>query len=127
MFRYSGVTPKWVTEGLAEYVSHQPAGLSTEYMTTETYDRLMERRQELTVAGLFGLDPATDYPLAMACVTFLVNHGGISRLEDLMAAYAAHSETVYGDDDTQRLLHRIYGLSPADVAHGAFDLLDALR
>jgi hypothetical protein len=127
MFRYSGLNPKWLTEGLAEYVSHQPVGLATEYMTTESYDRLIKRPRELTVAGLFGQDPETDYPLAMACVTYLVNHGGIGRLKDLMAAYAVHTDSIFGDQYTGHLLHRIYGLSPADVAHGAFDLLGALR
>jgi hypothetical protein len=127
MFQYSGLTPKWLTEGLAEYVAHQPAGLSTEYLTSESYDRLMKRPQELTVAGLFGQDPATDYPLAMACVTYLVDHGGVSKLKRLMAAYAVHTDGVYGDQYTRPLLNRIYGLSPAEVAHGAFDLLDDLR
>lgn len=126
-FKGSGLIPKWLAEGLAEYVSHQPAGLSSEYLTPESYDRLMNRRQELTVAGLFGLDPATDYPLAMACVTYLVDHGGVGKVKDLMAAYAVHRGGVYGDEYTGHLLRRIYGLTPADVAHGAFDLLAALR
>ncbi len=127
MIQYSGLNPKWLTEGLAEYVSHQPDGLSSEYLTSESYDRLMQRRQELTVAGLFGQDPATDYPLAMACVTYLVDHGGISKLKKLMAAYAVHTDGIYGDQYTRQLLHQVYDLTPADVAHGAFDLLDSLR
>ena len=127
MFKYTGTNPTWLTEGLAEYVSHQPAGLSSEYMTSETYDRLMKRRQELTTTGLFGLDPDTDYPLAMACVTFLVDHGGVSKVENLMAGYAVHTDSINGDEYTRHLLHRIYDLTPADVAHGAFALLGALH
>jgi hypothetical protein len=127
MHQYSGLTPKWLTEGLAEYVAHQPGGLATEYMTIETYDRLMKRPQELTITGLFGMDPDTDYPLAMACVTYLVNNGGIDRVEDLMAAYVAHTDTIFNDQYTRVLLHRFYDMTPADVAHGAFDLLAALR
>ena len=96
-------------------------------MKTESYDRLMKRPRELTVAGLFGQDPATDYPLAMACVTYLVDHGGVNQLKQLIVAYAVHTDGVFGDQYTRQLLRRIYGLTPADVAHGAFDLLDALR
>lgn len=127
MYEYSGLNPKWLTEGLAEYVSHQPAGLSSEYLTSESYDRLMGRRQVITVTGLFGMDPATDYPLAMACVTYLVDHGGISRLKVLMEAYAVHREAPYGDQFTGQLLRHIYGMTPNQVARGAFDLLEALR
>jgi len=127
MFSYSGLNPKWLTEGLAEYVSHRPGGLATEYLSSESYDRLMSRPRALTVAGLFGLDPATDYPLAMASVTYLVNHGGMGRLKRLMAAYAQHTDGVYGDEYTGRLLRKFYGMSASDVARGAFALLGALR
>lgn len=127
MFRYSGAVPTWLNEGLADYVGHQPAGLSSEYMTPSTYDRLMRRPQVLTVSGLFGQDPDTDYPLAMACVTYLVDHGGIAKVEALMQAYLAFPGEPYGDEHTDRLLHQVFGLSSADVAHGAFALLAALR
>jgi len=127
MFTYSGLNPTWLTEGLAEYVSHQPGGLPTEYMTSAEYDRLMHRPQVLTVSGLFGQDPHTDYPLAMACVTYLVDHGGIAKVKDLMAAYAAHHDEPYEDQYTRQVLRKVYGFTPADVAHGAFDLLAALR
>jgi hypothetical protein len=127
MFRYSGLTPKWLTEGLAEYVAHQPEGLSSEYMTSETYDRLMKGPRQLMASGVFGLDPSTDYPLAMACVAYLIDHGGMGKLKQLMDAYTGYTDEVFGDQHTGPLLHQIYGMTPADVAHGAFDLLGALR
>ncbi len=128
MYRFSGRIPTWLTEGLAEYVSHKPyGGLPTEYMTTETYDRLMSRPQVLTVSGLYGQDPSTDYPLAMACVTYLVDHGGIAKVKEAMRAYAAHDDAPYEDQCTRRSCAPSTALSPADVAHGAFDLLGALR
>jgi len=126
-FQYTGVNPKWLTEGLAEYVSHQPAGLSSEYLSPGSYDRLIHRRQAITVTGLFGMDPETDYPLAMACVTYLVDRGGMGKLKLLMNAYALHREAPYGDQFTGQLLRHIYGLTPNQVARGAFDLLNALR
>jgi hypothetical protein len=120
MFTFTALNPTWLTEGLAEYVSHQPAGLSSEYTTSEVYERLMHRPQVLTVSGLFGQDPHTDYPLAMACVTYLVDHGGIAKVKQLMAAFAGHHDAPYEDQYTRQSLRQVYGLTPASVAHGAF-------
>ncbi len=127
MFRYSGANPTWLTEGLAEYVSHQPAGLRSEYMTPSTYQRLMNRPRVLTTSGLYGQDPDTDYPLAMACVTYLVDHGGVARLERLMSTYASYADAPYEDEHTAEALGKVYGLTPGQVAHGAFGLLAALQ
>jgi hypothetical protein len=127
MYKYTGVNPKWLSEGLAEYVSHQPLGLSSEFMTTESYDRLMRRPHELTVSGLYGQDPSTDYPLAMACVTYLVDHGGMSKLKQLMQTYADYPYAPYEDSHTRQALEKVYGFGPETVANGAFALLAALR
>lgn len=127
MFGYTADNPKWLTEGLAEYVGHYPQGLPSEQMTPGQYVRLMHRPRELTVSGLFGQDPDTDYPLAMACVTYLVQHGGIGRLKTLMAAYAAYQDQPFEDEHTAQVLKKVYGMTPSQVAHGAFTLLADLR
>ena len=120
------VDPKWLTEGIAEYVSHRPGGLATEYMSDKTYARLIARDHDLTVSGVFGRDPETDYPLAMACVTYLVERGGIAKVQELMKAYRQFG-VPFADQETDGLLHSMYGISAAQLANGAFDLLNALR
>lgn len=126
MWQYGGSDPTWLNEGIAEYVSHRPGGLATEYISDEAYTRLIARPHDLTVSGRYGEDPSTDYPLAMACVTYLVDHGGIAKVEQLMKAYQA-SGVPLADQETDRLLRSMYGFTGADLAEGAFALLNALR
>jgi hypothetical protein len=127
MDRYTGADPKWLTEGIAEYVAHYPDGLASEYISQAGYDRLMKRRRELIVSGLFGQDPETDYVLSTACVDYLVQRGGVDKVEQLMSAYLTFHDGTYEDQHTGQLLHRIFGISSSELAHGAFGLLDALH
>lgn len=126
-WKYAGFIPRWLSEGLAEYVANQPAGMSAAALSPADYKRLMERPRELTVSGLYGQDPATDYPLAAACVTHLVEHGGIRKVERLMRAYTTFTDEPFGGSHTNHLLHVVYGVSSADLARGAFTLLQDLR
>jgi hypothetical protein len=127
MFRFSGHNPKWLTEGLAEYVAHQPAGLRSEAITAKGYARLMRRPRELILSSLFGEDPETDYPLAMATVTYLVQHGGIGKVKALMRGYASYDDEPYEDQHTAQVLRTVYDMTPGQVARGAFGLLVGLR
>ena len=127
MYKYTEVNPKWLTEGLADYVAFRPYGLPYVYLSDSTYNRLMARPHDLTVSGLFGQDPQTDYPLAMACVTYLIDHGGMTKLKLLMRTYASYPFEVFQDTHTRDALQKVYGLGPYQVAQGAFALLDVLR
>jgi hypothetical protein len=125
--QYNGRVPLWLSEGIAEYVGHQPEGLPSEGMTQQSYDRLLARPHELIGSGLFGDDPETDYPLAMAIVTYLVDQGGITKVITLMKTFAAYGDAVYEDQHTAQALQQVYGLTPLQVANGAFALLAALH
>lgn len=125
--KYSGLVPTWLAEGIAQYVAYQPYGLPGLYISDAGYQRLMSGQHVLTVSGLYGQDPEVDYALAMACVTYLVNNGGVSKVKELMAAFVKHAVGPYNDQFTGRLLRQVYDLTPAQVANGAFALLADLR
>jgi hypothetical protein len=127
MLRFNGRVPLWLSEGLADYVARQPLGLASEPLGRRTYDRLMKRPHDLMTSGLFGEDPETDYPLAMAYVTYLAEHGGIARLKELMRTYASYPPEPFEDSHTSQAIETVYGMTPRQVADGAFALLAALR
>ena len=124
---FNGACPTWLSEGIAEYVSHQPLGLPSEQMTPSDYARLMRRPHVLINSGLYGDDPGTDYPLAMATVTYLVDNGGIQKVITLMKTYASLGGGADRDQLTPRALRTVYGMTPSQVANGAFALLAQLH
>lgn len=127
MYRYIPWNPTWLTFGLDMYVAYQPDGLEASSPPSEVYSRLMRRPHELTVSGVFGDDGETDSWLAWACVTYLVDHGGIERVKTLMADYAAYHDQPFEDSHTGELLQKDFGISSQQLADGAFDLLAALH
>ena len=124
---YSGSSPKWLTEGVATWVQYHPDRFDELQVPADLYDRLMHADHALPTIGLFDTDPGVDYPISQAAVAWLVEHGGVGRLLDLMRAYRTHYRDVNVDALTPRLLHQVYGVSEARVVRGAFGLLAELH
>jgi hypothetical protein len=124
LVRYSGAAPRWATEGIAQYVAYQPAGgLSALVVSPGTYRSVTGSLHELPNQGLFGLDPYADYAVGQAAVTYLVETGGMPRFLDLLDAYVARYSRPGGDDLTDPLLRRFYGVDGHQLAVHARELL----
>jgi hypothetical protein len=123
LHRYSGSVPKWLSEGTATWVQYQPDDFSRLQVSPGLYDRLMRADHRLPILGLFNEDPDVNYPVSQAAVTWLVTHYGVPKLLDLMAAYRRAYAGVDVDALTPRLLRQVYGVSPAQVTTGAWQLL----
>ena len=76
-------------------------------------------------SGFFGNKPDEDYAEATATVMYLVRQGGIAKLFTLMHAYrTAHGATENALSTVA--LRQVYGLTPSQVARGAFAILSGL-
>ena len=117
--------PTWLKEGLAEYVSTQPAAFGDVPVDPSVAAHVREVRHELPTTGRWGLDPDADYLVARAAVTHLVDTYGVDRVLDLAQAY----RRIPGDDPdqkTDRVLRHALGLSETDLVDATWDELDQL-
>ncbi|HET7431647.1 MAG TPA: hypothetical protein VFJ89_09080 [Nocardioides sp.] len=125
--RYSGSSPKWLTEGVATWVQYYPDRFDELQVPADLYDRLVHADHSLPTVGLFNTDPSVNYPISQAAVTWLVQQGGVTKLVALMRAYRDHYQDVNVDALTPRLLRQVYGVSEAQLVQGAFALLAQLH
>lgn len=125
--KYGNAVPTWLNEGIATYVQFYPASLSQLRIPASTYTQIFKRPHELTIAGLFGMDPPVDYTVAQAAVTYLVTTYGMARLRDLFELYLANTTSSDRDQLTAGLLEREYGTTPQVVADNAWQLMTQLQ
>lgn len=125
--KYGNFLPTWLSEGIAAYVQFYPSSLIQLRIPSDVYDRIFRRDHELPVAGLFGMDPAVDYTVAQAAVTYLVQTYGMARLLDLFGLYRANTTSSDRDRLTAGLLKREYGTTPQVVADHAWALMTQLQ
>ena len=117
--------PTWLKEGLAEYVSTQPAAFGDVPVDPSVAAHVQEVRHELPTTGRWGLDPDADYLIARAAVTHLVDTYGVDRVLHLAEAY----RRIPGDDPdqkTDRVLRHALGLSETDLVDATWDELESL-
>ncbi len=123
LHRYTGTLPKWLSEGVATWVQYHPDDFSQLGVPTDLYDRIQRADHTLPIIGLFDEDPSLNYSIAQAAVTWLVQLDGVATLLDLMRAYRTHYAGPDVDALTPRLLRQVYGVTPAQVTAGAWNLL----
>jgi hypothetical protein len=120
---YSGLVPKWLSEGLAEYAAWDGVGLERMQIDDKFYDKLMAGPHEVPISSLFGLDASRDYVIAHGAVAMLMQTYGRDRLFELMDAYADTDAEPWGDSLTRRLLKQVYDIRPRTFAAMTFDEL----
>jgi len=125
--RYSGSSPKWLTEGVATWVQYYPDDFSQLQVPSTLYSSLMRADRALPSIGLFNTDPSLNYPISQAAVAALVDRGGVSKLVTLMRAYRSRYRGVDADALTPQLFRRVYGVTVAAVVRDAFAKLARLR
>lgn len=124
--KYSSRVPLWLTEGIPEYVSHVPADLGYLTLSEDEYDALLAAPRELPVAGLFYSKPDLNYLVGHATAMHIVDEYGTETLFELMDAFAASPYQPYGDADTDKLVKRVLGITSAELAQRAFELLEGI-
>ncbi|MEO9325556.1 hypothetical protein ABFT23_18835 [Nocardioides sp. C4-1] len=127
---YGETNPLWVTEGIAEYVAYQPLLLAR---SVATDDRLVEaiddRRVALTSADDWGKDPELDYLSAQAFAEYLISRSGLVTYREMMDLFderGRRRDVSRGRGLVPGVLREVYGLTPAEVAEGGFELLRGL-
>ena len=120
---YAGGSPKWLSEGIATWVQYYPDDFRSLAVPAAFYRRLQHADHRLPIVGLFNDDPAVNYQIAQAAVTWLVDHYGVSRVLALMKAYREGYAGPDVDALTPRLLRTVLGVSEQQVVDGAFGLL----
>lgn len=122
-----GVTPIWVSEGLAEYVSRSPYGPSDHYYPAEVHRRLQRvADQGPPESGLFGLDPMEDYVLSWCAVIYLVRARGMATFRRFADDFTGEGDA-FGDSELPTLLRRHYDLGPRELRDGTATLVRSLH
>jgi hypothetical protein len=120
-------TPIWVTEGLAEWVSTAPSSLDDLVITDPSViDTALNAPKRLPTDGRWGQDPTTDYLVARAAMSRVVETFGMAKVFEMGRAYAR----VPGDDadqKTDRVLRRVLGITEAQLVTATWDGLETLR
>jgi hypothetical protein len=120
---FGGTSPKWLTEGVATWIQYFPDDFRRWRVPSSLYDRLMHADHTLPILGLFDDDPALNYPISQAVVSWLVQHYGVARLLELMRTYRRDYVGADVDAVTPRALREVYGVTPGQVTTGAWALL----
>lgn len=123
LHEYTGDNPKWLVEGIANWMEYYPDAYSERSVVPAFYHRLMSADRELPSIGLFNVDPDVNYEIAQAAVAWLVGHYGMPKLLALMKAYQTHYQGVDVDALTPQMLRLVYGVTERQVVAGAFGLL----
>jgi hypothetical protein len=114
--------PTWLKEGLAEYVSTQPADFTEVPVDSQVAGHVLDVRRALPTTARWGLDPDADYLIARAAVSYLVDTYGMNRVLNLAKGYR-RIPTDDPDQKTDQVLRRELDLSEADLVAATWDLL----
>jgi hypothetical protein len=123
LHEYLGSSPRWLSEGVANWVEFYPDDYPALRLTGDLYTRTLHSDRELPTVGVFNYDPDIHYQVAQAAVAWLVKNYGMSRLLDLMRAYRDHYQDVNVDALTPRMLQETYGITEKQLVDGAFGLI----
>jgi hypothetical protein len=127
LHEYLGSSPRWLSEGVANWVEYYPDDYPALRLFGNLYARVMHSDRELPAVGSFNYDPDVHYQVAQAAVAWLIDHYGMPRLLDLMRAYRARYTSVNVDPLTPRLLHQEYGITEQQLVDGAFGLISTFQ
>lgn len=125
--RYLGSSPKWLSEGVANWVEYYPDDYPALRLLGTLYERTIHADRQLPTLGLFNDDPDVNYQIAQAAVAWLVAHYGMPRLLSLMTAYRTDYQGVNVDALTPKLLQQEYGVTEQQVVTGAFGLIASFQ
>lgn len=117
--------PTWLKEGLAEYVSVQPAAFGEVPVAPGVVEHALGLPHDLPTTAKWGLDPDADYLVARAAVTYLAGKYGVAPLLALARAY----RRIPGDDPdqkTDRVLRHALGLTRTALESATWALLAGL-
>ena len=115
--------PLWLSEGIAEYLGWERAGMAELVVPAPIYDRFAASapRDRLLSAAQFRRDPVVGYTLAQALVEALVGRGGVPKLLDLVDALSRASKDGTPLPRAQSAaLQEVYGLSEQEVAAAGY-------
>ena len=125
--RRLAASPIWVTEGLAEWVSTAPSTLGELVITEPSVIRAaMAAPHRLPTDGRWGQDPATDYLVARAAMSYVIETFAMAKVFEMGRAYAQ----IAGDDPdqkTDRVLRRVLGITEAQLFTATWDGLASLQ
>lgn len=124
---YLGSSPRWLSEGIANWVEYYPDDYPSLRLTGDLYSRILHSDRALPSVGLFNYDPDVHYQVAQAAVAWLISHYGMTKLLALMRAYRDDYQDVNVDALTPRLLHQVYGITEKQVVDGAFGLIASFQ
>ncbi len=123
--RFTGDSPTWLTEGVANYVGYLPTVMPNFQVSSDFYTQLMAPPHQLPNSGVFDLYPQVDYLVGQAAVTYLVQHYGTDALLRLMQGYNAAGQPL-NDTATPRLLKQVDGITLGQLVAGTYGLLGQL-
>ena len=123
LHRYLSSSPRWLSEGIANWVEYYPDDYPALQLRGDLYGRVMHSDRELPTLGVFNYDPDVHYQVAQAAVAWLIYRYGMRKLLDLMRAYRLGYQDVNVDAITPQMLRRVYGLTEKQVVDGAFGLI----
>lgn len=118
--------PTWLVEGVAEFAGYQPTPFSSQQVPDDVYAAVQEMPRKLPQTGRFYAHPQRNYLLGRAAVAYLVRHGGVDTLLELMRSYGQYPNDV-PDQWTDRLLHRLYGFGTERLVRGAVSLIGKMQ
>ena len=125
--RRLAAAPIWVTEGLAEWVSTAPSTLGELVITdASVIEDALAAPHRLPTDGRWGQDPTTDYLVARAAISHVVESFGVAKVFEMGRAYAR----IAGDDPDQksdRALRRVLGITEAQLVTATWEALATLR
>jgi hypothetical protein len=123
LHEYLGSSPRWLSEGVANWVEYYPDDYPALRLTGDLYGKVMRSDRALPTVGVFNYDPDVHYQVAQAAVAWLIAHYGMDKLLALMRAYREDYQDVNVDALTPRLLRQVYGVTQQQVVAGAFGLI----
>ncbi len=127
LHEYLGSSPRWLSEGVANWVEYYPDDYPSLRLLGGLYGKVMHSDRALPTVGVFNYDPDVHYQVAQAAVAWLISHYGMSKLLTLMRAYRDGYQDANVDALTPRLLRQVYGISQQQVVAGAFGLIRSFQ
>jgi hypothetical protein len=127
LHEYLGSSPRWLSEGIANWVEFYPDDYPALRLTGDLYTRTMHSDRALPTVGVFNYDPDIHYQVAQAAVAWLIKNDGMPRLLGLMEAYRDQFQDVNVDALTPRLLRQEYGITETELVAGAFGLIASFQ